>query len=225
MADELVSMAEQFKGLDMGALIGGPLIAVCEANRSLALSTADYVDKVGMNDTLGADGKPTGQKEARMVTFTAKKPTVDADGKVTTQEVTFQAPLLALVEVPSLFVRKVEIRFNMEVKSSFTESKEKSASASVDASVKYGWGLGSVSARVQGNVASKDTSTRTSDNTAKYDVYVVAEDRGMPEGMAKVLNIMQGLIAPTEVKTLSDSSGAVGAGPVAAGVKSPVKAP
>lgn len=216
MANELVNMADSFKGLDMGALIGGPLVAVCAANRDLALSAAEYIDKVGMNSN--ADGSKT----ARMVTFSATKPNIAEDGTVTQQTVTFQAPFLALVEVPNLFVRKVEIRFNMEVKSSFTATSESAKSAALEASVKFGWGMVSGSAKISGSISSKDSSTRSSDNSAKYDVYVVAEDRGMPEGMAKVLDIMKGLIAPTEVKTLTDSGGTAA---VATPAKTPVAKP
>ena len=54
MANELVNMSEQFKGLDMSSLIGGPLIAICEANKNLAMAASDYIDRVGMNTN--ADG-------------------------------------------------------------------------------------------------------------------------------------------------------------------------
>ena len=40
---------------------------------------------------------------------------------------------------------------------------------------------------------------RTSDNSAKYHVAVHAEDRGMPEGLARVMDIMQSAIAPKSI--------------------------
>lgn len=193
--NDLVSMQDQFKGLPMADLIGGPLTAVCEANKNLALATADYIDKVGM------DAQADGSRKARMVTFTAQKPAVDDAGNVTTQTVTFQAPMLALVEVPNLFIRKVTVDFEMEVKSSASTGSETSASAAVQASGSYGWGIAKVKVNIQGSVASKSTQTRQSDNSAKYSVHVEAEDRGMPEGMAKVLDLMRGLIAPTAAST------------------------
>ncbi len=36
MADGLISVANQFSGLDMAALIGGPLKAACDAEMMLA---------------------------------------------------------------------------------------------------------------------------------------------------------------------------------------------
>ena len=47
MADELVKMADQFSGLDMSALIGGPLKAACEAQMMLASSTAEFIENIG----------------------------------------------------------------------------------------------------------------------------------------------------------------------------------
>lgn len=224
--NELVSMQDQFKGLPMSDLIGGPLTAVCEANKNLALACADYIDQVGMNPVLGADGKPTGEKSARMVTFSASKPNVADDGTITTQTVTFQAPMLALVEVPNLFVRKTVIDFEMQVKSSASSSSETSAEAKLSAEGSYGWGFAKVKVNIQGSVASKSANTRSSDNSAKYSVHVEAEDRGMPEGMAKVLDMMRTLIAPTAVSSTaavtptSGGSGSVSA-PAAATVAAP----
>ena len=200
MANELVNMSEQFKGLDMSSLIGGPLSAICEANKNLAMAASDYIDRVGMNTN--ADGS----KNARMVTFSATKPNVDSSGNVTQQTVTFQAPFLALVEVPNLFVRKAVIDFNMEVKSSFQEQKESQAQASLDAEAKFGWGMFSGTVKVHGSVSSKDSQTRQSDNSAKYSVHVEAEDRGMPEGMAKVLDLMRTMIVPTAVAESSTTT-------------------
>ena len=44
MADGLVSMANQFSGLDMAALIGGPLTAACNAQTMLARSTLNFIE-------------------------------------------------------------------------------------------------------------------------------------------------------------------------------------
>ena len=54
MAD-LVNMADQFKGLPMEDLIGGPLIAVCEAQTKLAKSTAQYIREIGLQEIEQSD--------------------------------------------------------------------------------------------------------------------------------------------------------------------------
>ena len=43
MPEGLVSMQDQFSGLDMAALVGGPLKAACDAQMMLANSTARFI--------------------------------------------------------------------------------------------------------------------------------------------------------------------------------------
>ncbi|MCF8382043.1 MAG: DUF2589 domain-containing protein [Chlorobium sp.] len=52
----LVNMEDQFKGLPMADLIGGPLQAACEAQMRLAEATADFIRSVCF------DIDPTGQR-------------------------------------------------------------------------------------------------------------------------------------------------------------------
>jgi len=41
------SMGDQFRGLPMGDLIGGPLTAACDAQVRLANATADFIKVIG----------------------------------------------------------------------------------------------------------------------------------------------------------------------------------
>jgi hypothetical protein len=108
-------------------------------------------------------------------------------------------PLLAIVKVPSLAINTVDITFDMEVKNSerSTESEDKKGSFSADASV--GWGPFSLKVHVEGSVSTHKENTRQSDQSAKYHVEVRAEDKGMPEGLARVLDMMNSAIAPRRI--------------------------
>ena len=46
----MAAIADQFKGLDMGSLIGGPLTAAADASIMLADSTADFINHVGFDN-------------------------------------------------------------------------------------------------------------------------------------------------------------------------------
>lgn len=194
---EIVDMASQFKGLPMGELIGGPLSAACDAQVRLATATADFIKYVGFLPP--ADPKDAnGIGATRTALFKFTRPVADpSDGsKVVDQNVTLDVPLLSIVKIPSLAITRVDVTFDMEVKSSFAskESEDKSGSFSADASV--GWGPFSLKVHVQGSVASHKENTRSSDNSAKYHVEVHAEDSGMPEGLARVIDILQSAIVP-----------------------------
>jgi hypothetical protein len=107
--------------------------------------------------------------------------------------------LLAIVKVPNLNVDKVDITFDMEVKSSTSDSESSDKQLAVDAEAKVGWGFFSATVKVHGSVSSHQEHTRTSDNSAKYHVEVHASDSGMPEGLSRVLDILQSAAAPKSI--------------------------
>ena len=191
-----MGVASQFAALPMEHLIGGPLQAAATAQGTLANITSDFINNVGLQD----DG--SGNLSARTVDFKYQKPiktsTTAADGTVTEtwdkQEMDLQVPLLTIVKAPNLQVKDVEINFNMEVKASSNATNENSQNASVDASWR-GWGA---KVKFHGSVSNKNTSQRSSDSSAKYDVKVSATDDGAPEGLMKVLDILQEAIQPSD---------------------------
>ena len=191
-----MSVASQFAALPMEHLIGGPLQAAATAQGTLANITSDFINNVGLQD----DGN--GNLSARTVDFKYQKPiktsTTATDGTVTEtwdkQEMDLQVPLLTIVKAPNLQVKEVDVNFNMEVKASSASTNENSQNASVDASWK-GWGA---KVKFHGSVSNKNTSQRSSDTSAKYEVKVLAKDDGAPEGLMKVLDILGEAIQPSE---------------------------
>lgn len=206
MANELVNMSSQFKGLPMGELIGGPLNAACDAQIALASATANFIKVVGF---LPPDG---GNKEGanavgavRTAVFKFDRPIEKAGDKVipgvpnATETVEIEVPLLALVKIPNLSIDTVDVTFDMEVKSSFSTHEASDMEAGGEGTAKVGWGPFSVSVKVHGSVSSHKENTRTSDNSAKYHVSVQAKDAGTPEGLARVLDILQTAAVPKAI--------------------------
>ena len=192
MAD-LVNMADQFKGLPMKDLIGGPLTAVCEAQENLAKSTEQYIRSIGLQETGDGDQK---ELKTRQVDFHFHKPMPSPDGTAITQaQVDISVPLLALVPVPALMIQDVEIEFNMEVKSSATSASSTDVGADVTASV----GFGPFSASMHGSVASHNEQTRASDNSARYHVKISAKQAETPEGLSRVLDMLRDSISPKNI--------------------------
>ncbi len=207
-----INMGDQFRGLPMGDLIGGPLMAACDAQIRLANATAQFIQQVGFvprdkpansTDAIVFDPKTF---DTRNVAFKFNRPKAggvpDAAGNVPHETVELDVPLLAIVKIPSLGIETVDITFDMEVKNSerSSETEDKKGSFSADASV--GWGPFSLKVHVEGSVATHKENTRQTDQSAKYHVQVRAVDTGMPEGLARVLDMMNTAIAP---RTITDS--------------------
>ena len=189
----LVKMSDQFGGLPMDQLIGGPLKAACSAQVLLAKASSDFINDVGL------DTDATGKiMTARTVDFSFNKPVQDPDGTTKMQKVDLKVPLLAILNTPSLSVKEVDVQFTMEVKSSTSSKTTSDSKADLTAHAKYNAGLFSCDGTVHGYVANHRENSRKSDNSAKYDVKVVARDDGPPEGLMKVLDMLNDAIAPTQ---------------------------
>lgn len=189
-----MAIAEQFAGLDMENLIGGPLSAAANASTQLANSTADFINRVGFDN----DGK------VRTVAFAYQKRSMNDDGTSNLDEMKVDVPMLAIVPIPNLQVDEVNILFDMEVKQSEKSEKSMDLGATITGTVN----LGIVKVSVTGNISAHSANTRSSDNSAKYHVDVRATNHGTPEGLARVLDMMAANVAPMLVgSTIKDGNG------------------
>lgn len=195
MAD-IINMADQFSGLPMESLIGGPLQAACKAEVMLAAATTNFIETIGFQDADGSGGP----RKAKTVAFSFQRPATDPEGKTIGNEtVSLEVPVLSIVNVPSLMVKKVDVTFDMEVKSSVASQQTTDKSGTLDAHAKLGWGVFSLDVSIKGTISSHESNTRSSDNSAKYHVSVQAEQAGMPEGLSRVLDILATAVQPSAI--------------------------
>lgn len=181
-----MAIAEQFAGLQMDQLIGAPLRAAADASIQLAESTADFIRKVGFDQ----EGK------ARTATFGYQRFNPGEGGVGSLEEMRVDIPLLAVVPIPNLQVDEVNLLFDIEVKQS--ERRDSAMELSAGASGK----LGALKVGITGNISAHQANTRSTDNSAKYHVDIRAANHGIPEGLARVLDMMAANMTPM----LADSS-------------------
>lgn len=198
-------------------------MAACDAQVRLANATATFIQQIGFRPKTADDMKKmsdpanpvafdAANMDVRTVAFKFTRPAakqtladVSTSPNIITEDVALEVPLLAIVKIPSLAINTVDISFDMEVKNSerTSETEDKKGSFSADASV--GWGPFSLRVHVEGSVATHKENTRQTDQSAKYHVEVRAEDKGMPEGLARVLDMMNTAIAPRTITPTSAS--------------------
>lgn len=189
----LVKMAEEFGGLPMESLIGAPLQAACDAQTMLAGATARFIEEVGLVEE-------NGKKVVRTVGFSFNRSTNGEAGEASSEKVEMNIPLLAMIKVPSLAIDLVDITFDMEVKSSETHSEVDDKQGELEAEMGLQVGPFSMKAKVKGSISSHKENTRASDNSAKYHVQVRATQGEMPEGLSRVLDILNTAINPTNIE-------------------------
>ncbi|MCC4798370.1 DUF2589 domain-containing protein [Enterovibrio norvegicus] len=210
----LVSMAQQFAGLPMRSLIGGPLNAAAQANSMMAVTQTKFMLDTCFNKS--SDTKDKTSLTPIMVTMQitrgvisegdakdGEKPDVGID-QVTTQ---FDVPLLTIIPLNSLGVETVQVDFEMEVKSSYSDESSQSSSSSTseqgsfDAKLGEGWW----SVEVKGSIshdsqsASSQKSTYQKSNNAKYTVSVGAGQLPLPQGVTTIIQAFSNSISPITI--------------------------
>lgn len=185
--------AEAFKGLPMRDLIGAPLFAAAEAQEKLASIAWDYYQRIAYDTD--KDGKPT--NKTRVLEFDLERPVVQ-DGVVGgTMNQKVKAPFIGLVPIPSLLIDNVDVDFQMEVTDTNTSTNKESAEASTNISSRW---FG-VNVQVSGKVSTSRENTRSTNQTAKYQVHVSASQQPPTEGLSKLMDIMASCIEPVPTES------------------------
>jgi hypothetical protein len=188
--------AHEFTGLPIHELIAGPLVAACDAQVLLANATADFIRQIGFLPPPPNSTAALG--DVRTALFQFDRPYVNpADPtSLLSQTIKLEVPLLAIVNVPALSIKTVDVVFDMEVKSSTRDSTDDSQSVGGSLDVHQKWPGGGGNLHIQCTVSSHQEHTRSTDTSAKYHIELHAEDTGMPEGLSRVMDILQSAIVP-----------------------------
>lgn len=153
-----------------------------------SMSNAWFMTEIGYADAE--------KQTPRLLSFNLERP---VEGSESTQQLTVNAPFIGLVPLPSLLIDDVQIDFQMEVTTTetSTEKSDKEASVSSNASFKFGcFASGSVS--VNGKVSSSRENTRSTNQTAKYQMHVSARQQQPTEGLSRLMDIMASCIEPVK---------------------------
>jgi hypothetical protein len=182
----MAGVAENFKGLPMAELIGAPLTAVCESQKKLAIAQYEFIKDIAFKD---------GKDETRLIKFNLNRP-VETPNGVESIDTQVEAPFLGLVPIPSLLIEDVNIEFQMEVTASEQTKENTAAEVSTQAETSGGFFLWKAKVSVQGKVSTSRENTRSTNQTAKYQVRVAARQQQPTEGLSRLMDIMAQCVAP-----------------------------
>lgn len=218
MDTNLLSMSQQFSGLPMESLIGGPLNAAAKANSAMALTqTMFMLDTCFSKKELGSKTPPVYNYEPIMIDMVLTRSVItqgmDLTSGIPQASTKFSLPLLTILPINSLAVETVDINFEMEVKSSFSEdnNEAKSSETAGEGSfeTKIGWGLLSTTIKGSASYSSKDSSTHNThyekSNSAKYTVNVHAGQLPLPKGVNTIIEAFAQAIQPIELTPATSS--------------------
>lgn len=179
----MADITDKFAGLPLGLLVCTPIIEVAKGQSELCRVYLDYVYKLAF-----IDGDP--EKGTKTLSFNLTRQVTDGSGNITPQQVTVTAPLISLVPVPAFTMDEATVRFTMEVKEQVVDKSNTSATSKVDTSMSF-WGF---HAQISGSVTAGSEHTRTTDQSAKYEIYARAAQQAPAEGMAKLSTVFASVI-------------------------------
>jgi hypothetical protein len=215
-------MAEQFTGLPMQDLIGAPLSAAAEANGMMAVSQTRFLLDTAFSLVKGTGEQPDSYTPIMIKMSLVRGVLVPVDPaanppqepKIEQVTTSFDLPLLTILPLNSLAVDDVTVKFDMEVKSSFSEATsqktEEAVAAASSFSAKVGYGI--FSAEITGSASYDRTSTSGRDthyeksNSAKYSVSVHAGQLPLPDGVKTIIQAFTNAISPITMPTTTPAS-------------------
>ena len=195
-----MAIADQFAGLPIEDLIVAPLTGMAKGQAKLNDVTWKYISEVAF-----VKNEKTKKIEARKLDVEMQRVMTDqVTGEQSVQKLQSSVPMLPLVPLPSLAITKADINFTMEVKQSTSEKSSVDTESSVEAQASGGfWGM-KYSVKVAGKVATHKENTRSTDNSAKYEVAVHAEQLPPTEGMLKLSDYLTEMLEPIAIPLTED---------------------
>ncbi len=189
-----MAIKDNFVGLPLGLLVSQPIIEVAKGQAELCNVYLDQLFRLAFKTM--PDTSKDEAVEARIVKFKINRMIVDANtGETKPVAVEVEAPLLSLVPVPAFTMDEATVKFTMEVK----ESTVDKITVGTENTFSENFGIWGFSSSISGKVTTSIENTRTSDKSAKYEIYARAAQQPTAEGMAKLTSLFASVIEPITV--------------------------
>jgi uncharacterized protein DUF2589 len=214
---------QELASLDFEAMLGGPLVAVVNAQAQAAVSTVNFIKEVGFKKPAAEEdaGDDTSTEEPIYVTFKYPKeltpyvpaipanpgnpaatPPVPATAAVAAVPAVYetqqlQVPILTMLPIPYIRIDMTTIDFNAKINS--VEYRKTDTNLKIDAELeaKAGWLWGSAKLKVNTSFQRTTQQGNTVDRTYSMAVHIKAVQDEIPAGMERVLGILEGAITST----------------------------
>jgi hypothetical protein len=211
----MANPGQELSTIDFASMLGGPLLAVVNAQAQSAMASVNFIKQVGFKKSADKQS-PEGTSVDEPIYVSFKYPKMlapyqpaqlektDAHGTVTSPAVaatpavfetqTLTVPILTMLPIPFIRIEETTIDFNAKINS--VESTKTDESIGVDASLEASGGFAWASAKLKVS-ASYKKSTESSSNverTYSMAVHIKAVQDEMPAGMEKLLGILENAI-------------------------------
>lgn len=188
----MLSQGQELNVIDFADIIGGPLIAVINAQAKAAHVTSNFIDTVAFTS-------PTGQpKQLKVVSFDFRQVLADpAQALGSSSQLIIKVPLLTLLPIPYIRVDSMTVTLNVSLHSTQAVglTNDFTFNSTVSDSESAFFGLGPAMS-FQASVTDRNTyqNDQLTDDTYSMNVTVHAVQDQMPAGMSQILGIFSNVI-------------------------------
>jgi hypothetical protein len=177
---------QSLNNIPFGSLIGGPMTAAVQAQAQAAMTTIEFIERVGF------DPPPTtgGTRQVKNVTFQYMK--TGEMGTPSTFELT--VPILSIIPIPHLRIEELNIDFTAKLNDMVDLSEQTSSQLSIGAASDAVWGWGRASLRASYSRTHNQASKSTESSEYTMNIRVRATQSEVPGGLAKILDILESAI-------------------------------
>jgi len=177
-------------------MIGGPLVAVVNAQGQAALGTVNFIKQIGFRPPEGGLQSPDDQStgEPATITFRYKKTVPTEEGGTEERDVELTVPFLAMLPIPNLRIAETNIDFLAKINSTQYRKVDQNVNITGELEARAGWGWGSARLKV---TASYQRHTQEGEQVTRdysMGVKVRAVQEETPAGLDRLLSIMESLI-------------------------------
>ena len=197
------TLAREFGGLPLKALIGAPLKAAADANGMLARSQTQFI----LSTCFDADD--SGKLTPKMITFDIHRTVINPNGSIAdeTAKMTFSIPMLTIVPINTLAVDELDVAFEMEVKSSreYNHETPEQEIKSAEGKMNDPYNADKFTCEMHGTLANKDNQSGKSNGNARYEIKMHAGKSPLPLGLTTIIDVFTKNIAPIQLKDSGES--------------------
>ena len=211
----MATPGQELSTLDFESMLGGPLIAVVNAQAQAAISTVDFIKQVGFQPAESETIDAQATNEPIYVTFKYPKevspyqPAVeeqrDEQGDVITeareaqpavwQEMKLTVPILTMLPIPFIRIEETTIDFNAKINSVESRNTSRALKIGASAEVRQGWFTGHATLKVSASYQSQTRTGSETKRTYSMAVHIKAVQDEMPAGAERLLGILENAVA------------------------------
>lgn len=184
-ANKDVTIYDPTTPITLAETMGAMMVSVVEAQAQAARATIDFVEGVGLKE-----GDESKARDLRTVQFRYKK----LDENQVLQDFTLEIPLLGMVDIPVITLKKATFSFSYEVTETMEAQPQKSSDESTPARGSSTARLLPLTktARIKGRFAKRPQATSTTqERRGSLEVTVEFEKAPMPIGIDRILDILE----------------------------------